>query len=126
MRTVSEWREILARESSPLNAATRVIADLIGYRKTSLSRAEDTDNLMNALMAIRPDPAPSSSKKQNGLEWHRVGLNTSVAFVPNGLLFREQIDSFSEGVASAVALQFVPCSPDDCHAFLAGNSYKSA
>lgn len=51
-RSKNEWMSILGN-LNPSQQADRILADLIGYRKTSLKRAEDADTLVNVLDALQ-------------------------------------------------------------------------
>lgn len=61
-RTPTEWVRMLERERNTAGYANTILGDLLGYRKTSLQRAEDTDNLTYALeaaMLVARRTAPS-------------------------------------------------------------------
>ena len=51
-KSVELWRKLL-RDQPLLKQAELILADLQGYRKTSLKRAEDIDTLISALSALQ-------------------------------------------------------------------------
>jgi hypothetical protein len=58
MRTKSEWKLIFQKLQGNLHEYTlQIQANLLGYRKTSLHRATDADNLTNALEALTEEQA---------------------------------------------------------------------
>lgn len=52
MRSLQEWDRLISGKK-PSAIAELILADLIGYRKTSLKRADDADNLAVCIAAIR-------------------------------------------------------------------------
>lgn len=55
MKSPATWRRIIEGKKTH-EIARLAIEDLIGYRKTSLKRAEDLDNLTNLIAAIMEPP----------------------------------------------------------------------
>lgn len=53
-RSNDDWVEI-SKTRNDYQLAQFVISDLIGYRSTSLHRAEDTDNLMRLIGVLRSE-----------------------------------------------------------------------
>lgn len=53
--TSEQWREVFSRLPAPQSAelaiANRLISDLLGYRKNSIYREIDAENLATALVA---------------------------------------------------------------------------
>ena len=50
-KSVETWAKML-KGKTEYQAARIILADMIGYRKTSLHRAEDIDSLTAAIIAI--------------------------------------------------------------------------
>jgi len=51
-RTTEQFIELFKHKKSTSAVAEQILGDLIGYRKTSLHRADDQDTLINALIAV--------------------------------------------------------------------------
>lgn len=52
VRSIESWMRLLQGKTD-LEIAKYMIEDLVGYRSTSLHRADDIDALRNAVKAIR-------------------------------------------------------------------------
>lgn len=51
-KSVDTWKRIIVGKNSH-QIAKAMIEDLIGYRKTSLKRCDDEDNVTNMIEALR-------------------------------------------------------------------------
>ncbi len=54
-RTPTGWKLVIEAKT-PHQIALFLLSDLLGYRKTSLKRAEDADNLTNLIVALQDIP----------------------------------------------------------------------
>ena len=83
MRSIQEWRKLIKGKKS-FAIAELALADMIGYRKTSLKRADDHDNLSALIQAVQLDTLDAAKLEvalrqaklylQDSMFWHAIVL----------------------------------------------------